>query len=158
MSFYHRRLLHWQPEGASISLTWRLHGSLPKGSIQSVVSGQFAEGKRFVALDRQMDLARTGPTWLKHPAVARAVVDTLFLAASRWELYELFAWVVMANHVHILLAPHKPLREVTRAVKNTSAREANRILGRTGQPFWQDESYDHWVRSARRGKPDYPLH
>ena len=20
------------------------------------------------------------------------------------------------------------------------------ILGRTGQPFWQDESYDRWVR------------
>jgi putative DNA methylase len=21
-----------------------------------------------------------------------------------------------------------------------------RIMGRTGSPFWQDESYDHWVR------------
>ena len=26
---------------------------------------------------------------------------------------------------------------------------ANRILERTGMPFWQDESYDHWIRSGR---------
>jgi putative transposase len=64
-------------------------------------------------------------------------------------LYELFAWVVISNHVHVLLQPHKPLREVTRAVKNTSAREANLILGRTGLRFWQDESYDHWVRDGK---------
>ena len=34
-------------------------------------------------------------------------------------------------------------------MKNTSAREANLILGRTGQAFWQDESYDRWVRDAK---------
>ena len=62
-------------------------------------------------------------------------------------LYELFAWVLMSNHVHMLVKPCKPLREVTRAVKNTSAREANLILGRTGTPFWQDESFDHWIRN-----------
>jgi len=38
---------------------------------------------------------------------------------------------------------------VTRAVKKTSARQANLILGRTGQTFWQDKSYDHWVRNAK---------
>ncbi len=35
---------------------------------------------------------------------------------------------------------------VTRAIKSYSARKANHILGRTGEPFWQDESYDHWIR------------
>jgi len=25
---------------------------------------------------------------------------------------------------------------------------ANAVLGRAGRPFWQDESYDHWVRNA----------
>jgi REP element-mobilizing transposase RayT len=32
------------------------------------------------------------------------------------------------------------------ALKGATAREANRILGRTGETFWQAESYDHWVR------------
>ena len=52
----------------------------------------------------------------------------------------------MANHVHVLVYPQAPLPRITKAVKNYSARQANVILGRTGQPFWQDESYDRWVR------------
>ena len=44
----------------------------------------------------------------------------------------------MVNHVHILINPETGLSRITRRVK------ANVILGRTG--FWQDESYDHWVR------------
>ena len=40
--------------------------------------------------------------------------------------------------------------DVTRAVKKTSATQANLILGRTGLPFWQDESYDHWVRDGKQ--------
>ena len=52
----------------------------------------------------------------------------------------------MANHVHVLLTPHVEMKKVTRAIKSYSARKANQILGRTGEPFWQDESYDHWIR------------
>ena len=33
-----------------------------------------------------------------------------------------------------------------KSLKGASAREANRILSRTGEAFWQAESYDHWVR------------
>ena len=52
----------------------------------------------------------------------------------------------MVNHVHILIYPESPLPKITKSIKNYSARQANLILGRTGLPFWQDESYDHWVR------------
>jgi hypothetical protein len=31
-------------------------------------------------------------------------------------------------------------------VKGFSARECNKILGRAGEPFWQSESFDHWIR------------
>jgi type I restriction enzyme R subunit/putative DNA methylase len=49
-----------------------------------------------------------------------------------------------------LVQPYKPVQDITRAVKNTSARNANAILGRTGQPFWQTESFDHWVRNGKQ--------
>jgi REP element-mobilizing transposase RayT len=110
--------------------------------------GSLTEGERFLILDRQMDCASSGPTWLKHPAVAACVADTLLDSGQTWGLYKLFAWVLMSNHVHVLLTPHRKLADVTRAIKKTSATRANLILGRTGQPFWQDESYDHWVRDA----------
>ena len=55
----------------------------------------------------------------------------------------------MANHVHILIYPEAKLSRITKSIKNFSARQANAILGLTGQPFWHDESYDHWVRGPK---------
>jgi REP element-mobilizing transposase RayT len=147
VSFYRRRLPHWQPEGVPIFLTWRLFGSLPEyAPVGRSVICPTTQGQRFMAMDRLMDRANTGPTWLGIPQIAQAVRDTVVAQANLWGLYDLFAWVLMSNHVHMLVQPRKPLREITRAVKNTSARGANLILGRAGTPFWQDESFDHWVR------------
>jgi REP element-mobilizing transposase RayT len=55
----------------------------------------------------------------------------------------------MPNHVHVLILPHVALPQITHWIKGTTAREANRLLGRTGELFWQDESFDHWVRNER---------
>jgi REP element-mobilizing transposase RayT len=79
--------------------------------------------------------------------VAQCVVDALRYGERELGLYQLRAWVLMMNHVHILIYPRAKLSRITKAVKNFSARQGNALLGRTGQPFWQDESYDHWVRS-----------
>lgn len=49
----------------------------------------------------------------------------------------------------MLIRPTVPAPKITHYVKGVSARRANEMLGRTGQPFWQDESFDHWVRSGR---------
>jgi REP-associated tyrosine transposase len=46
--------------------------------------------------------------------------------------------------------PIAPLSQITNGVKGVSARDANRILGRVGKKFWQDESFDHWVRNAKQ--------
>ena len=53
----------------------------------------------------------------------------------------------MSNHVHILIWPRALLPKITKSVKGFTAREANRILHRTGKRFWQDESFDHSVRN-----------
>ena len=39
-----------------------------------------------------------------------------------------------------------PLSTITKSIKGHTAREANRILKRTGEKFWQQESFDHWPR------------
>ena len=60
--------------------------------------------------------------------------------------YDLAAYAVLSNHVHVLLLPKVAPSRLLKALKGSTAREANRILGRTGETFWQAESYDHWVR------------
>jgi putative transposase len=55
----------------------------------------------------------------------------------------------MPNHVHLLILPNIAAAKIMRWLKGSTARKANRLLERTGLPFWQDESYDHWVRNAK---------
>src|SRR5438552_1921602 len=57
------------------------------------------------------------------------------------------AFAIMANRVHVLLLPRIPPSRLLKSLKGYTAYQANRVLGRTGEPFWQRESYDHWVRS-----------
>ena len=78
------------------------------------------------------------------------VAETLQAGDVERHFYELGAWVVMPNHVHVLMLPRTGLPIITRWLKGSTARQANRLLARTGQPFWQDESYDHWVRNEKQ--------
>ena len=97
-------------------------------------------------MDRFLDEARSGPTWMKRDDVAQIVADAIHYAAATLDYYELHAYVVMANHVHLLILPQVAPSKLLQSVKGFSAREANKLLGRSGEPFWQSESYDHWIR------------
>jgi len=48
--------------------------------------------------------------------------------------------------VHLLITPRIDVSKPMQSLKRFTAREANRMLGRTGQAFWQEESYDRLVR------------
>ena len=62
--------------------------------------------------------------------------------------YRLGDYVVMPNHVHLLvcLLGATEIESLCRSWKTFSAHEINRLLGRRGR-FWQEESFDHLVRS-----------
>ena len=60
--------------------------------------------------------------------------------------YQLHAFVVMPNHVHLLVTPHVIATRWLGPLKGYTGHLANQVLGRAGKPFWQDESYDHLVR------------
>lgn len=143
MTYYRRWLPHWHPPGQDLFVTWRLHDSLPDGIPQP--KENFSPGERFVHYDRFLDEARTGPLWLKDERIAECVLSVI-LEARRRNLLRMLAYSLMANHVHILLTPIVALDRITHQIKGSSARQANRILSRTGERFWQDESFDHWVR------------
>jgi type I restriction enzyme R subunit/putative DNA methylase len=85
---------------------------------------------------------------LQDSRVARVVVDALLYGETTRRLYSLNAWVVMPNHIHALFQPHAEMPIIMRWLKGRTSRVANRIQGGTGTPFRQDESFDHWVRSA----------
>lgn len=98
-------------------------------------------------VDRLLDNGRTGPFYLRQPALADLVVDAAYYNERVLGHYTLHAFVVMPNHVHLLISPKVPLPQLTKSLKNITASRANALLKRVGNPFWHRESYDHEVRS-----------
>jgi REP element-mobilizing transposase RayT len=100
----------------------------------------------FLAMDRLLDNASTGPRYLRRPGVAGLVIDAIHYRDRISGDYDLHSFVVMANHVHLLITPRVDVSKMVQSLKRFTARECNKMLGLTGQPFWQDESYDRLVR------------
>jgi REP-associated tyrosine transposase len=144
MTYYERNLPHWHPPEQDLFVTSRLQGSLP-AHVRGIASKDLP-GTRFVELDRALDRADAGPRWLQQPKVAGCVVSAL-QNVQQLRLIDLHAYAIMTNHVHVLLTPLAPLAQITQRVKGATSRNANRLLGFTGSNFWQDESFDHWVRN-----------
>ena len=148
MTYYERNLPHWQPPGKDLFVTWRLSGSLPVTVVQAVrAMGELPEGKRFAEFDKHLDSGSYGPTWLGNKKVASLVVEAI-RNAEAVKLCKIHTYVVMPNHVHVLLKPGLELARITKLVKGGTARAANKILRKTGRFFWQDESFDHWIRNS----------
>jgi putative DNA methylase len=127
MPDYRRRLPHIHPPGVFLFITFRLSGSSP-ASLTS-------------------DSRSCGPHWLDNPAIASIVAEAIERGEHEFHFYSLRAWIVMPNHVHLLVLPTGPVSKFMRWIKGSTARRANQLLGRTGCPFWQDESFDHWIRN-----------
>jgi len=129
-----------------------------KASAEKIAELKLNQNKRlFAKLDAILDRAESGPRWLGETKVAALVEDALLRRYA--ELYRLWAYVVMVNHLHLLLRPKSvpvskqsssssfvPLSTITKSIKGYTARKANQILQREGEHFWQQESFDHWPR------------
>jgi REP element-mobilizing transposase RayT len=83
---------------------------------------------------------------------ARSLVLEHCLTGNNWTIL-LHAAVIMPEHVHLLLTPLRktdgwpfPLKDILRLIKGPSARSVNSLTGVHGA-LWQDESFDHVLRS-----------
>jgi REP element-mobilizing transposase RayT len=145
MTFTRRHLPHWIPEGSDIFVTWRLAGSPPPHA--EILPAEAWSRTAFLRSTDSLDSVRYGPMWLEDPRIAGVVANALLYGAARRRFYRLDAWVIMPNHVHAIFRPRAAMPEILRWLKGRTGRVANELLGRTGKPFWQDESFDHWVRT-----------
>ncbi len=98
---------------------------------------------RFRQLEEYLDKGR-GQCPLRRPELAGLVEGALrYFHGVR---YTLEAWVVMPNHVHVLVTQKDvPLGRVVGSWKSYIANKANRALGRTGQ-FWDEDYWDTYMR------------
>ena len=106
-----------------------------------------------LTIDHYLDSATHGPLHLQHPQLANIVLDALRNYHQRNKIH-LYVACVMSNHVHIVVGPaeHEEslhLAEFMRLHKGYTAYECNKVIGKTGQAFWEKNYFD---RVVRRGK------
>jgi putative transposase len=165
--FYRRNLPHWLPAGGIFFITYRLKDSLPKNVINriredlqiQIINAQgndqliYKAQKRFlINIDESLDKAEHGPHWLKEKDISE-IVYKAWIDFDKIQ-YDLYALCIMSNHVHVLFEHYTSAPHVTRIMqmhKTRTAKLANKILDRTGNPFWAEESYDHCVRVGELG-------
>jgi len=109
-------------------------------------------------VERYLD-AGYGSCYMKDDRIAEKVATALMHFEG--QRYNLAAWCVMPNHVHVVVQlfagitggtpgpramPHGALPDILHSWKSFTAKEANKLLARSGD-FWQAEYYDQLIRN-----------
>jgi len=155
-------LPHWRQDGVTYFVTFRLADSIPRAKLRKWLAERdewleshsqpldAAAQREFSRLFTQRFLkwldAGYGECVLARPDIRRLVTEAL--QHFDGERYRLADWVIMPNHVHMLLSPvgDRKLSSILHSLKSFTAHSINRLLGRRGV-VWQKESFDHIVRS-----------
>ena len=172
---YRTTLPHWRQAGATYFVTFRLADSIPRsvlaqwnherrtwlkargiemdraGDWRAAFAKLSAGDQRTFERENARKLFRSldeshGACVLRSPRMAGIVRDALFFFAG--QRYELGDFVIMPNHVHLLIAPRAEwaLETVMQSLKRYCARQINAALPRREVSLWQKSFYDHIIR------------
>jgi len=165
------KLPHWEQPGATYFITFRLGDSIPQSQLKAWKEershwiskhpepwSELEEAeyhRRFsVEIDRLLDQG-AGSCILRDSSAATAL--SMVLTHSHEDDYYVHSFVVMPNHVHLLVSLHErvSLGKTVKSWKGVSANRINVAMRREGD-LWQKNyfdrlirDHDHYVRVAR---------
>src|SRR5712692_6198050 len=146
-------LPHFDAAEITQNVTFRLADSLPQAVLERwkseirADSETGADSALRLRIEHYLDQGYGGCA-LRDARVATVVQESLLHFDG--ERYLLSAWVVMPNHVHMLLTPCAAwsLSRIMKDMKSFTSREANKLLRRRGQ-FWMEDYFDRYVRDGK---------
>jgi REP element-mobilizing transposase RayT len=163
LAIHRGKLPHWRQESVIYFVTFRLADSLPQAKLDWLrrekelwiklnpeplnCHQQDEFHQRFTeTIDRWLD-AGYGSCILARPD-CQAMMESS-LQHFDGERYELGEYIVMSNHVHVIVATigEQQLSPILHSWKSFTAHQFNRLLNSSGR-IWCPESFDHIVRSA----------
>lgn len=144
-------LPHYDDDSKTQFVTFRLHDSLPENvliRLKDEARLNAIRGEEDLELQRRIEKfldAGHGRCYLKLPNIAGLVENKLL--SMQPEKLNLKAWVIMPNHAHIMFRPAagNSMTQIMQSIKGATAREENKILGRTGD-FWMRDYFDRYIR------------
>ncbi len=164
VSFRRRKLPHWRVASASYFVTFRQYGTIPPNVIKELkdrkahvdLKDEMAmddfQRFEFRRIESILDKAISSENILCKPEIASMIIDSFGMAEQKYK-WSFPSVVVTPNHVHCLCVGQTasiPLDKFLMKFKGWTAYRANKLLGRTGSPFWAQESFDHWCRNSQK--------
>jgi len=169
-----RILPHKQLEDSVLFISWRLAFTLPKHIIDTIREKGIPASidtnpnqettaitqdevksmiDRFYHYDSLIDkLKPIGIDLSKHPC-RTIICDSLFF--DNKIKYDLYAFCIMPNHVHIVIKPlikdtdnYYSITEIMKTLKSATAHKINAVRNSKGK-VWMTESYDHIIRDEK---------
>lgn len=168
--------------GACFFVTFRLFGSLPREVLKKLKIESENKLKKlseipdekernykvfnlrkeyFGKVDGFLENYKKGPHHLRNQVIMDIVINELMRFDN--SLYDLLAYSIMSNHVHVLIdtslqinktndselsEKYVQLDQIMKRIKGPTAVYCNRELGLSGK-FWARESYDMYIRNEK---------
>ncbi len=178
-------LPHWKMDGGTYAVTFRQADALPAAALtkyreaRDLILEKIEIIKHLESSRSQLDQLKNlrdelsqiqtafiepvldkghGSCLLKDPENARLLQNALRHFDGK--RYDLLAWCVMPNHVHVVLKTYagEALEKILHSWKSFTSHEINK-REKTSETIWQKESYDHLVRDGEdlRNQVEYVL-
>lgn len=163
IEIYHGNLPHWRQENVWYFVTFRLADSIPSDVAEEIINERklwlTKHDKSKLTKEEKIEYYKLfserienllnsgkGSCVLKDEKVAAIVADAL--KHFNQQRYVLDEWIIMPNHVHVIVKPigDNKLQDILHSWKSYTANEINKLLNKKGQ-FWLHESYDHIIRN-----------
>jgi len=140
-------LPHYDSSNVIQVITYRLVDSLPKKVVDEIeLELRINPSNKNIKLDRFLDKGY-GECYLRQPQIAEIVeAGFKYFHESR---YRLIAWVVMPNHVHVIVEPYGNFQigTIVHSWKSYTANVCNKVIGKKGA-FWFPDFWDRYIRNT----------
>jgi len=160
---------HYQFRDSIVFITWRVAGTLPAHILELFQQLKATETERdtiwdlekiqaenarlfrlYQEYDQELAHWQTPGFFLNDAALASILTQAFHFYNGK--KYELHAYCVMSNHVHLLIralrrenGEYYLIADLIRGLKRYTAHELNKLWGKSGQ-FWDDYYFDRIIR------------
>ncbi|MFT3742385.1 MAG: transposase [Gammaproteobacteria bacterium] len=145
-TFWHSRrsIPHYDPGYGYQMITYRLADALPRHVVQEIFNNKTHEKHKLSDVEKYLD-RHYGSCILSKPEIAQIVIDNWHWFDE--QRYKLHAFVVMPNHVHLLIRVFEG-NALSHIIHGWKSYTANRIkqFVRAPTTIWQADYWDRFIR------------
>lgn len=152
---YRGYLPHFDFEGLYQNITYRLNDSLPKETLEKILLNFENDSGRRKAIEEKLD-AGYGSCVLRLPLIAKMIIENW--QQFNQKKYDLIAYVVMPNHVHVVIKvfSNNSISNIVHSWKSYTSKRIKEILSKDSKNTedlefidkigWQEDYWDRYIR------------